>query len=124
MRPSASSSPSAATVRNTKRSSWASWANEARSPVSAPPCQAYTAETRAPAARLHSLEHRIAVQQHAGAAQLLAALLAALTLLVSGCGEKQEASDGAPDEPLMREEDLTVEPQPDANLRWSCRADF
>ena len=43
-------------------------------------------------------------------AQLLAALLAALTLLVSGCGEKQEASDGAPDEPLMREEDLTVEP--------------
>lgn len=37
-------------------------------------------------------------------AQLLAALLAALTLLVSGCGEKQEASDGAPDEPLMREE--------------------
>ena len=49
-------------------------------------------------------------------AQLLAALLAALTLLVSGCGEKQEASDGAPDEPLMREEDLTVEPQPDANF--------
>jgi len=49
-------------------------------------------------------------------AQLLAALLAALTLLVSGCGEKQEASDGAPDEPLMREEDLTVEPQPDAEL--------
>mgnify|MGYP000557937093 CR=1 FL=1 len=32
-------------------------------------------KTRAPAARLHSLEHRIAVQQHAGAAQLLAALL-------------------------------------------------
>ena len=49
-------------------------------------------------------------------AQLLAALLAALTLLVSGCGEKQEASDGAPDEPLMREEDLTIEPQPDANF--------
>ena len=42
--------------------------------------------------------------------------MAALTLLVSGCGEKQEASDGAPDEPLMREEDLTVEPQPDANF--------
>mgnify|MGYP007105444964 CR=1 FL=1 len=36
--------------------------------------------------------------------------------MVSGCGEKQEASDGAPDEPLMREEDLTVEPQPDANF--------
>lgn len=49
-------------------------------------------------------------------AQLLAALLAALTLLVSGCGEKQEASDGAPDEPLMREEDLTVEPQPGREL--------
>ena len=28
-------------------------------------------------------------------AQLLAALLAALTLLVSGCGEKQEAADEA-----------------------------
>ena len=38
------------------------------------------------------------------AALPLAALLAGLTLLVSGCGEKQEASDGAPDEPLMREE--------------------
>ena len=49
-------------------------------------------------------------------AQLLAALLAALTLLVSGCGEKQEASDGAPDEPLMQEKDLTIEPQPDANF--------
>lgn len=35
-------------------------------------------------------------------AQLLAALLAALTLLVSGCGEKQETPDGAPDEPLMQ----------------------
>lgn len=49
-------------------------------------------------------------------AQLLAALLAALTLLVSGCGEKQETPDGAPDEPLMQEEDLTIEPQPDANF--------
>ena len=43
-------------------------------------------------------------------AQLLAALLAALTLLVSGCGEKQETPDGAPDKPLMQEEDLAVEP--------------
>ena len=43
---------------------------------------------------------------------LLVALLAALTLLVSGCGEKQETPDGAPDEPLMQEEDLTIEPQP------------
>ena len=55
-------------------------------------------------------------------AQLLAALLAALTLLVSGCGEKQEASDGAPDEPLMREEDLSRSRT--RTLRWSCRADF
>ena len=47
---------------------------------------------------------------------LLVALLAALTLLVSGCGEKQETPDGAPDEPLMQEEDLTIEPQPDANF--------
>lgn len=47
---------------------------------------------------------------------LLAVLLAALTLLASGCGEKQETSDGAPDEPLVQEEDLTVEPQPDANF--------
>ena len=47
---------------------------------------------------------------------LLAVLLAALTLLASGCGEKQEAPDGAPDEPLMQEEELTVEPQPDANF--------
>ena len=46
----------------------------------------------------------------------LAALLAALTLLASGCGEKQETPDGAPDKPLMQEEDLTVEPQPDANF--------
>ena len=46
----------------------------------------------------------------------LAVLLAALTLLASGCGEKQETPDGAPDEPLMQEEDLTVEPQPDANF--------
>ena len=44
------------------------------------------------------------------------ALLAALMLLVSGCGEKQETPDGAPDEPLMQEEDLTIEPQPDANF--------
>ena len=44
---------------------------------------------------------------------LLVALLAALTLLVSGCGEKQETPDGAPDEPLMQEEDRTS--------RWSCR---
>ncbi len=29
----------------------------------------------------------------------LAALLAALTLLVSGCGEKQETPDGAPMNP-------------------------
>lgn len=57
-------------------------------------------------------------------AQLLAALLAALTLLVSGCGEKQEASDGAPDEPLMREEDLTVEPQPDANFTLELPGGF
>jgi len=55
---------------------------------------------------------------------LLAALLAALTLLVSGCGEKQEASDGAPDEPLMREEDLTVEPQPDANFTLELPGGF
>ena len=47
---------------------------------------------------------------------LLVALLAALMLLVSGCGEKQETPDGAPDEPLMQEEDLTIEPQPDANF--------
>ena len=47
---------------------------------------------------------------------LLVALLAALTLLVSGCGEKQETPDGTPDEPLMQEEDLTIEPQPDANF--------
>ena len=33
---------------------------------------------------------------------LLVALLAALTLLASGCGEKQETPDGAPDEPLMQ----------------------
>ena len=46
----------------------------------------------------------------------LSALLAALTLLASGCGEKQEAPDGAPDEPLMQEEDPTVELQPDANF--------
>ena len=46
----------------------------------------------------------------------LAALLAGLTLLASGCGEKQDAPDGAPDEPLMQEEELTVEPQPDANF--------
>ena len=46
----------------------------------------------------------------------LAALLAGLTLLTSGCGEKQDAPDGAPDEPLMQEEELTVEPQPDANF--------
>ena len=55
---------------------------------------------------------------------LLVALLAALTLLVSGCGEKQEASDGAPDEPLMREEDLTVEPQPDANFTLELPGGF
>ena len=48
--------------------------------------------------------------------RLLAVLLAALTLLASGCGEKQETPDGAPDKPLMQEEDLTVEPQPDANF--------
>ena len=47
---------------------------------------------------------------------LLVALLAALTLLVSGCGEEQETPDGAPDEPLMQEEDLTIGPQPDANF--------
>ena len=47
---------------------------------------------------------------------LLVALLAALTLLVSGCGEKQETPDGAPDEPQRQEEDLTIEPQPDANF--------
>ena len=46
----------------------------------------------------------------------LSALLAALTLLASGCGEKQQTPDGAPDEPLMQEEDLTIEPQPDANF--------
>ena len=46
----------------------------------------------------------------------LAALLAALTLLASGCGEKQETPDGAPDKPLMQEEDPTVELQPDANF--------
>ena len=45
------------------------------------------------------------------AALPLAALLAALTLLASGCGEKQEAPDTAPDEPLVQEEELTVEPQ-------------
>ena len=39
---------------------------------------------------------------------LLVALLAALTLLASGCGEKQQTPDGAPDEPLMQEEDLTI----------------
>ena len=50
------------------------------------------------------------------AALPLAALLAALLLLVSGCGEKQETPDGAPDEPQMQEEELTVEPQPDANF--------
>ena len=50
------------------------------------------------------------------AALPLAALLAALTLLTSGCGEKQEAPDTAPDEPLVQEEELTVEPQPDANF--------
>ena len=48
--------------------------------------------------------------------RLLAVLLAALTLLASGCGEKQETPDGAPDKPLMQEEDLAVEPQPDANF--------
>ena len=48
--------------------------------------------------------------------RLLAVLLAALTLLASGCGEKQETPDGAPDKPLMQEEDLMVEPQPDANF--------
>ena len=47
---------------------------------------------------------------------LLVALLAALMLLVSGCGEKQETPDGAPDEPLMQEKDLTIEPKPDANF--------
>ena len=47
---------------------------------------------------------------------LLVALLAALTLLVSGCGEKQQTPDGAPDEPLMQEKDLTIEPKP-AQLR-------
>ena len=47
---------------------------------------------------------------------LLVALLAALTLLVSGCGEKQQTPDGAPDEPLMQEKDLTIEPKPDANF--------
>lgn len=47
---------------------------------------------------------------------LLVALLAALTLLASGCGEKQQTPDGAPDEPLMQEKDLTIEPQPDANF--------
>ena len=47
---------------------------------------------------------------------LLVALLAALTLLVSGCGEKQQTPDGAPDEPLMQEKALTIEPQPDANF--------
>lgn len=46
----------------------------------------------------------------------LSALLAALTLLASGCGEKQEAPDTIPDEPLMQEEDPTVELQPDANF--------
>lgn len=46
------------------------------------------------------------------AALPLAALLAGLTLLASGCGEKQDA----PDEPLVQEEELTVEPQPDANF--------
>ena len=45
--------------------------------------------------------------------RLLAVLLAALTLLASGCGEKQQTPDGAPDEPLMQEKDLTIEPQPD-----------
>ena len=50
------------------------------------------------------------------AALPLAALLAGLTLLASGCGEKQDAPDGAPDEPLVQEEELTVEPQPDANF--------
>ncbi len=48
--------------------------------------------------------------------RLLAVLLAALTLLASGCGEKQETPNGAPDKPLMQEEDLMVEPQPDANF--------
>ena len=48
--------------------------------------------------------------------RLLVVLLAALTLLASGCGEKQETPDGAPDKPLMQEEDLAVEPQPDANF--------
>ena len=52
---------------------------------------------------------------------LLVALLAALTLLVSGCGEKQQTPDGAPDEPLMQEKALTIEPQPDANFTLSCR---
>ena len=55
---------------------------------------------------------------------LLVALLAALTLLVSGCGEKQETPDGAPDEPLMQEEDLTIEPQPDANFTLELRDGF
>ena len=50
------------------------------------------------------------------AALPLSALLAALTLLASGCGEKQEAPDTIPDEPLMQEEDPTVELQPDANF--------
>ena len=35
-----------------------------------------------------------------------------------------EASDGAPDEPLMREEDLTVEPQPDANFTLELPGGF
>ena len=48
---------------------------------------------------------------------LLVALLAALTLLVSGCGEKQETPDGAPDEPLMQEEDRSRT----RTSRWSCR---
>ena len=57
---------------------------------------------------------------------LLVALLAALTLLVSGCGEKQETPDGAPDEPLMQEEDLirwsSCSRTP--TLRWNCRMEF
>ena len=47
---------------------------------------------------------------------LLVALLATLTLLASGCGEKQEVPDTVPDEPLMQEEDPMVELQPDANF--------
>ena len=48
---------------------------------------------------------------------LLVALLAALTLLVSGCGEKQQTPDGAPDEPLMQEKAAGWFPEPWGGLR-------